>query len=100
MTISADEKTLYLVLQSPLYNPDKKTGDASRHTRVLVFDIASEKPIAEYVYRFDAIKDFAADPKLGPDEMKLSAVALVNRDDAADRRTNRHRGETVQRGHQ
>ena len=78
MTISADEKTLYLVLQSPLSNPDKKTGDASRHTRVLVFDIASEKPIAEYVYRFDAIQDFAADPKLGPDEMKLSAVALVN----------------------
>jgi Esterase-like activity of phytase len=78
MTISADEKTLYLVLQSPLYNPDKKIGDASRHTRVLAFDIAREKPVAEYVYRFDAIKDFAADPKLGPDEMKLSAVALVN----------------------
>jgi Esterase-like activity of phytase len=78
MTISADEKTLYLVLQSPLSNPDKKTGDASRHTRVLVFDIASEKPVAEYVYRFDAIKDFDPDPKLGPDEMKLSAVALVN----------------------
>jgi hypothetical protein len=78
MTISADEKTLYLVLQSPLSNPDKKTGDASRHTRVLVFDITSEKPVAEYVYRFDAIEDFTADPKLGPDEMKLSAVALVN----------------------
>jgi hypothetical protein len=78
LTISADERTLYLVLQSPLYNPDKKTGDASRHTRLLVFDIASGKPIAEYVYRFDAIQDFAADPKLGPDEMKLSAVALVN----------------------
>jgi hypothetical protein len=78
MTISADEKTLYLVLQSPLYNPDKKTGDASRHTRVLVFDIASEKPVAEYVYRLDAIQDFVPDPKLGPDEMKLSAVALVN----------------------
>jgi hypothetical protein len=78
MTISADEKTPYLVLQSPLSNPDKKAGDASRQTRVLVFDIASEKPLAEYVYRFDAIKDFAPDPNLGPDEMKLSAVAPVN----------------------
>jgi hypothetical protein len=78
MTISADEKMLYLILQSPLYNPNKKTGDTSRHTRMLVFDIVSEKPVAEYVYRFDAIKDFAADPKLGPEEMKLSAVALVN----------------------
>src|SRR5262245_6065291 len=62
----------------PLYNPDKKTGDASRHTRVLVFDVASEKPVAEYVYRFDPIKDFAADPKLDLDEIKLSAATLVN----------------------
>ena len=72
------EKTLYLVLQSPLSNPDKKTGDASRHTRLLVFDIASEKPTAEYVYRFDAIKDLVFPIKFGPDEMKLSAVAPVN----------------------
>jgi hypothetical protein len=78
MTISADEKTLYLVLQRPLSNPNRQTGDASRHTRVLVFDIASAKPVAEYVYRFEAIQDFAADPTLRPDGMKLSAVALIN----------------------
>ena len=66
MTISTDEKTLYLVLQSPLSNPDKKTGDASRHTRLLVFDIASEKPTAEYVYRFDAIKDLLLTQIWGP----------------------------------
>ena len=44
LALSADEKTLYTVLQSPLLNPDRKIGDASRNTRVLVFDIASEKP--------------------------------------------------------
>ena len=46
LALSGDEKTLYLVLQSPLLNPDRKTGDASRNTRVLVFDIRGEKVTA------------------------------------------------------
>ena len=50
LTLSADEKTLYVALQSPLLNPDPKTGNASRNTRVLVFDIAGEEVTAEYVY--------------------------------------------------
>ena len=78
LAISSDEKTLYIVLQSPLLNPDRKTGDNSRNTRVLIFDVASEKVTAEYVYRFDVAKEFDPDPKMKPDEMKLSAVAYVN----------------------
>jgi hypothetical protein len=58
VALSADQKALYLTLQSPLLNPDKKTGDKSRNTRVLVFDIASEKITAEYVYRFDRSQNF------------------------------------------
>lgn len=78
MTISADEKTIYLVLQSALLNPDKAVGDTSRQTRILAFDIASEKPVAEYVYQFDVAGDF--DPKAAnkPDEMKLSGLLAPN----------------------
>ena len=78
LALSADEKTLYVVLQSPLLNPDRKTGDVSRNTRVLVFDIASEKITAEYVYRFDVSKEFDPNPKNTPDEMKLSGVVALN----------------------
>jgi hypothetical protein len=78
IALSADEKTLYVVLQSPLLNPDRKTGDVSRNTRVLVFDIASEKVTAEYAYRFDVSKEFDPGPKNAPDEMKLSGVIAVN----------------------
>jgi hypothetical protein len=78
LAISSDEKTLYIVLQSPLLNPDRKTGNNSRNTRVLIFDVASEKVTAEYVYRFDAAKEFDPDPKMKPNEMKLSAAAYVN----------------------
>jgi hypothetical protein len=78
IALSADEKTLYLLLQSPLLNPDRKTGDMSRNTRVLVFDIPSEKITAEYAYRFDVSKEFDPGPKNTPDEMKLSGVIAVN----------------------
>ncbi|HEX9832079.1 MAG TPA: esterase-like activity of phytase family protein, partial [Mycobacterium sp.] len=78
LAISSDEKTLYIVLQSPLLNPDRKTGNNSRNTRVMVFDVASEKVTAEYVYRFDTAKEFDPDPKMKPNEMKLSAAAYVN----------------------
>jgi hypothetical protein len=78
LALSADEKTLYVVLQSPLLNPDRKTGDVSRNTRVLVFDIPSERVTAEYVYRFDVSKEFDPNPKNTPDEMKLSGVVVLN----------------------
>ncbi len=78
LALSADEKTLYLALQSPLLIPDKATGDVSRNTRILVFDIASEKAIAEYVYQFDVSKEFDLSPKNTPDEMKLSGVIAIN----------------------
>jgi Esterase-like activity of phytase len=78
VAMSADEKTLYIALQSPLLNPNRKTGDDSRNTRILVFDIAAEKVTAEYVYRFDVAKEFDPNPKMKPDEMKLSAVVYIN----------------------
>src|SRR5437016_11939179 len=78
LALSGDQKTLYAVLQSPLWNPDKTVGDASRNTRVIVFDIQSEKMTAEYVYRFEPTKEFEANPKTSPDEMKLSGVAFLN----------------------
>lgn len=78
VALSRDEKLLYIVLQSPLANPDRKIGDASRNTRVLVFDIGAEKVAAEYVYRFDVSKQFDPNPKNTPDEMKLSGVVALN----------------------
>ena len=78
LALSRDERTLYIVLQSPLLIPDSKTGDASRNTRILAFDIAGEKVVAEYVYRLDPVGEF--DPKQAgkPQEMKVSGVVSLN----------------------
>jgi hypothetical protein len=80
LALSPDEKTLYLVLQSPLLNPDLLAGNLSRMTRILALDLASEKPTAEYVYRFDAVGDFDLTANRPPTEMKLSSGVAVGPD--------------------
>jgi hypothetical protein len=77
MGMSESEKLLYLVVQSPMRNPDKKTGDVSRISRILVFDIASEKVVAEYAYLFDVSTEFDPKVKPSPTEMKISAITSV-----------------------
>ena len=78
LAISDDQKYLYIALQSPLSNPDRGIGDASRNTRILVFDIASEKVVAEFVYRLEDAATF--DPSLpSATEMKLSGLIAQGR---------------------
>ncbi len=85
IAISPNEKTLYIALQSPLVNPDTATGNASRNTRILAFDIASEQVVGEYVYRFQPAIEFNVtnqpDPPFDPNrarDMKVSALAILD----------------------
>ena len=90
LTLSPDEKTLYVALQSPLANPDLTAGNDSRITRILAFDIASERVTAEYVYRFqftgpgrdDDEFDVPSIPgntaRARPRDMKISALAMLD----------------------
>lgn len=75
LTLSPDGKTLYMAVQSPLRHPSRDIGDASRNTRILAFDIASEKVTAEYVYQFQPYTEFNA-PRAS--EMKISALAAID----------------------
>ena len=75
IAITPNERTLFVVLQSPLLNPDGATGNRSRNTRVLAFDVRSEQAVAEYVYRLQPSTEFGTDD---PSEMKLSAVVALN----------------------
>ena len=77
LTASQDGSTLYLALQSPLAHPDKKTGERSRNVRILAFDVASQRPTAEYVYRFEPVAEFDPTVKPAPEEMKISGLAMA-----------------------
>jgi hypothetical protein len=77
LAISPNQKTLFVALQSPLQNPDAATGNVSRNTRILVFDIQTEQPVAEFVYRFD-VPTVATYGTTDPSEMKISALVALD----------------------
>jgi hypothetical protein len=76
LTLSPDEKIVYAVMQSPLLNPTESVGEKSRNVRLLAFDVAAEKPVAEYVYRLERYRDFDEGAK-GPTAMKISGLAML-----------------------
>lgn len=78
LAVSPDEKTLFVALQSPLLNPDAATGNASRITRILAFDIATERPTAEYVYRFEPVAEFDTTAARPASEMKVSGLIALS----------------------
>ena len=66
-----------MALQGPLSNPNKSTGEASRNTRILAFDIPSEKVTAEYVYRFEPY-DLSELQAQNQADIKLSGLVMVD----------------------
>jgi hypothetical protein len=81
LALSPDGTTLFFVLQSPLENPNRTIGRASRNTRIAAFDIASREVTGEFVYRFDEACAFIHQaPGCGaaPGDMKLSSVTALS----------------------
>lgn len=78
LALSPDETTLYFVMERPLSNPDGDTSWVSRQARILVFDVATEQPVAEYVYLLDDPATFDPEATGEPDEIKLSAAVALN----------------------
>ncbi|MFC0040784.1 esterase-like activity of phytase family protein [Actinomadura rayongensis] len=67
---------LVIALQSPLLNPTKAVGNASRTTRLLRFSPRLNKVTAEYAYRFDPVN--VVDPSAtDTSDLKISALAAI-----------------------
>jgi hypothetical protein len=67
---------LVLALQSPLLNPSKAVGEASRTTRLLRFSPYRGKVTAEYAYQFDPVG--VVDPgEEDTTELKISSVVAA-----------------------
>ncbi len=81
ISITPDERTLFIAMQSPLEYPTRVLGRASRIIRILRFDIGSERVTGEFVYQFDEVCAFLgqqAGCTVAPDEMKISSLTAIN----------------------
>lgn len=77
--LTPSEKYLYVGLQSPLLNPTKAVGDASRQTRILRVNLATGAVDGEWVHVFDAVNTI--DPSTTKaSELKLSAMVALDDD--------------------
>ena len=74
VAVSADGATLYVLMQSPLSNPDSAAYKKSAATRLWKIDRASGKVLGEYVYMMDDATSFATDNK--KEAQKQNAVRL------------------------
>jgi len=77
LTLSPNQRTVYVALQSPLSNPNGAEGNKSSNTRILAFDARSETVVGEYVYRFQPSTEFPA-PENRPQDLKVSALAMLD----------------------
>lgn len=77
IALSPSEKYLFIGLQSPLLNPDKKTGDASMQTRILRMNLATKAIDLEWVHRFEPVETIDASTTKTT-ELKVSAMVALN----------------------
>jgi hypothetical protein len=83
LTISADERWLFLAFQSPLAHPDEHAHEQARHIRLWRVDPATGRVAAQYAYPLDDPESFARDCALGPFErsdIKVSELLWIAQD--------------------
>lgn len=83
LTISADERWLFLAFQSPLAHPDAATHERARHVRLWRLDAASGAVAAHYAYPLDRPKSFIRDRALGAfgrSDIKISELLWLGPD--------------------
>jgi len=83
LTISADERWLFLAFQSPLAHPDEGAHEQARHVRLWRMDADTGRVAAQYAYPLDPPGSFARDCALGTFErrdIKVSELLWVGPD--------------------
>ena len=87
LALVPDGTTLYTAVQSPLADPDAKTGKTSRAARVLAVNTATGRPTAEYVYPLEDVAGFDPGAQGDQSQMKVSAMAWSRDQLVVDERT-------------
>ncbi|MFM7137778.1 MAG: esterase-like activity of phytase family protein [Planctomycetota bacterium] len=78
MAAAPDGSRLWVLLQSPLDNPGKKAAKKTGNVRLLGFDPAAGRPVAEHLYRLGDPTDRNYLTKgAPPDDGKLCAMAML-----------------------
>lgn len=80
VALSPDEKFLYVIMQNPLANPDKKAYVAAKNTRILKLDAETQELLGEFVYQLDDPQSFRLDPSKKQNAPRISEMLALGTD--------------------
>jgi len=80
LAISSDERFLYFIMQNPLANPDVKTYQQAKNSRLFKIERASMKVVGEYVYMLDDPSTFRRDPSKRQNDPRISELMAIGLD--------------------
>jgi hypothetical protein len=83
VAVSPDGTTIYVLMQSPLANPDSDAYKKSANTRLWKIDRASGKVLGEFVYVMDDPTSFRTDNKKEPQKqnaVRMSEMVFLGND--------------------
>lgn len=80
LAVSPDERFLYLIVQSPLANPNAAAFRKGRNVRLFKIERTSMQIVGEYVYVMDDPKTFRRDPSNDPADPRISEMVAVGLD--------------------
>lgn len=80
LAISPDERFLYVMMQSPLANPDTAAFRKARNTRLLKIERTSMQIVGEFVYVMDDPRSFRRDPSDSPTDPRVSEILAIGPD--------------------
>jgi hypothetical protein len=83
LSVSPDERWLFLAFQSPLAHPDSETHEKARHVRVWRLDARTGEVAAQYLYPLDSPESFRRDCAKGEfarSDIKVSEMLWAGAD--------------------
>jgi hypothetical protein len=80
IAISPDETHLYFIMQNPLANPDAKTFQSARNSRLFKMERATGRLVGEYVYQLENPSSFGFDPTTRQSDPRISELMAIGAD--------------------
>jgi len=75
LSFSPNRQSLFVSVEEPLLQDGERagTGDSSAVTRIIKFDMATKKPVAQYAYRVDPV----AYPSIIPSAFRINGISDI-----------------------
>jgi hypothetical protein len=80
ITVSRDQRSLFVAFQSPLAHPDEETHKRARHVRLWRLDIGAMRVLGQYLYPLDPPESFVRDRSAGSigwSDLKVSEMVCL-----------------------